>query len=191
MGIYRPGSLSLPLFNGKETGFVPRIKVPMQRIQLSEFSVYMQQRPGELAGVLDAAMASGVQIHSISTTEYQERGCVRLIGTPEDTLRRMCESLADAGIGPLVEAPVVAVCVENRPGMIRDLSVLMADNRINIRYCYLVPAIAGVEGMDGPVCVFRFDEHDRALELIDAADWPSPELIKDEDEPETPGESAA
>ncbi len=164
-----PGIHCLSLFNGKGTGFVPRIKVPMQRIQMSEFSVYLQQRPGELAGVLDAAKAAGVQITSISTTEYQDRGCVRLLGTPEQALRSMCESLVDAGIGPIVEAPVVGVSVENRPGMIRDLSVLMADNRINIRYCYLIPEI---EGISGPLCVFRFDEHDRAMDLIDSADWP-------------------
>jgi len=169
MGIYRPGFRCFSLFSGKEAGFVPRIKVPMQRTQMSEFSVYLQQRPGELAGVLDAAKAAGVQITSISTTEYQDRGCVRLLGTPEQSLRAMCESLVDAGIGPIVEAPVVGVSVEDRPGMIRDISVLMADNRINIRYCYMIPA---VDGLDGSVCVFRFDEHDQAMDLIDQADWP-------------------
>ncbi len=76
-------------------------------------------------------------------------------------------------------APAIGVSVENRPGMIRDLSVLMADNRINIRYCYLIPA---ADGLDGSVCVMRFDEHDRAMDLIDAADWPEPEVA---------GESAA
>jgi len=148
----------------------------MQRIQMSEFSVYLQQRPGELAGVLDAAKAAGVQISSISTTEYQDRGCVRLLGTPEQSLRLMCESLVDAGVGPIVEAPVIGVSVQNRPGMIRDLSVLMADNRINIRYCYLIPS---AEGIDGPVCVMRFDEHDRAMDLIDDADWPTTEATDD------------
>lgn len=163
----------------------------MQRIQMSEFSVYLQQRPGELAGVLDAAKGAGVQITSISTTEYQDRGCVRLLGTPEQSLRAMCESLVDAGIGPIVEAPVVGVSVQNRPGMIRDLSVLMADNRINIRYCYLIPA---VDGIDGPLCVFRFDEHDRAMDLINDADWPETVLAgvsKDDSKSKSSGESAA
>ena len=153
----------------------------MQRIQMSEFSVYLQQRPGELAGVLDAAKAAGVQISSISTTEYQDGGCVRLLGTPEQSLRHMCESLVDAGIGPVVESPVIAVSVQNRPGMIRDLSVLMADNRINIRYCYLIPS---AEGLDGPVCVMRFDEHDQAMDVIDGADWPTTETVT-----ETAGEA--
>jgi hypothetical protein len=150
---------------------------------MSEFSVYLQQRPGELAGVLDAAKAAGVQISSISTTEYQDRGCVRLLGTPEQSLRSMCESLVDAGVGPIVEAPVIGVSVENRPGMIRDLTVLMADNRINIRYCYMIPS---AEGLDGSVCVFRFDEHDQAMDVIDDTDWP----VADEIDVQA-GESAA
>ncbi len=156
---------------------------------MSEFSVYLQQRPGELAGVLDAAKAAGVEITSISTTEYQDRGCVRLLGVPEQSLRQMCESLVDAGIGPIVEAPVVGVGVENRPGMIRDLSVLMADNRINIRYCYLIP---GANGIEGPVCVFRFDEHDRAMDLIDSADWPvaSEPIESGDSAADTAGDSA-
>ncbi|MFK7760101.1 MAG: hypothetical protein AB8C13_09145 [Phycisphaerales bacterium] len=146
---------------------------------MSEFSVYLQQRPGELAGVLDAAKAAGVQIISISTTEHQERGCVRLIGTPEAALRQTCESLSDAGLGPVVESPVVGVGIENRPGVIRDLSVLMADNRLNIRYCYLVPQAAGIEGA---LCVLRFDEHERAMELITQTDWPMIEHPGDTDD---------
>ena len=162
----------------------------MQTIVMSEFSVYLQQRPGELAGVLEAAAASGVEIISISTTEYSDRGCVRLLGEPVSGLRQVCESLVDAGIGPVVEAPVIGVGVRNRPGMIRDLSVMMADNRVNIRYCYLVPRIGGI---DGSVCVMRFDEHERALELIEAADWPErgadPEASSDGSD--EAGESAA
>lgn len=142
----------------------------MQTHVLSEFSVYLQQRPGELAGVLEAAKAAGVSITSVSTTEYQDKGCVRLLGEPVATLRQACESLVDAGIGPVVEAPVVAVGVRNKPGTIRDLSVLMADNRINIRYCYMVPEL---EGIEGSACVLRFDEHEQALEVIAATDWPS------------------
>ena len=148
----------------------------MQRLILNEFSVYLQQRPGELAGVLDAAKAAGVRVFSVSTTEYQDRGCVRLLGTPEAALRQMCESLVDAGIGPVVEAPVVVVGVEDKPAAIRDLSVMMADNRINIRYCYLIPGVQGIEPtIEGPVCVFRFDEHEKSIEQYRA----HPYLIKD------------
>jgi len=146
------------------------LPVPMNYIQITEFSIYLQQRPGELAGLLEAALAAGVEMISISTTEHLDRGCARLLGHPEEALRAVCESLVDAGVGPVVEAPVVGISVVNRPGIVRDLAVLMADNRINVRYCYFVPA-STVNSKT--MCVFRFDEHEKAIELIEQTDWPT------------------
>jgi hypothetical protein len=137
--------------------------------EFTEFSIYLQQRPGELAGVLDAARLGGVEILSVSTAEHLDRGCVRLIGTPEEALREVCERLVEAGVGPVVESPVMAVEIDNRPGMVRDLAILMADNRVNVRYCYLVPSIGG---QGSSMCVFRLDEHERGMEVVAKADWP-------------------
>lgn len=146
------------------------LPVQMNYIQLTEFSIYLQQRPGELAGLLDAAAVAGVEIISLSTTEHLDRGCARLLGNPEQTLRAVCESMVDAGVGPVVEAPVIGISVEDRPGIVRDLTVLMADNRINVRYCYFVPPSTV---SPQTLCVFRFDEHQKAMELIEQADWPT------------------
>lgn len=153
------------------------LPVPMNPTQHTEFSIYLQQRPGELAGLLDAALAKGVEILSLSTTEHLDRGCVRLLGHPESALRSVCESLVEAGIGPVVEAPVVGVSVEDRPGVVRDLAMLMSDHRINVRYCYFVPA-SSVNPQ--AMCVFRFDEHESALELITKTDWPMDAVESDE-----------
>lgn len=138
--------------------------------EFTEFSIYLQQRPGELAGVLDAAQLAGVEVLSVSTSEHLERGCVRLIGQPEAALREVCERLVEAGVGPVVEAPLMGVEIENRLGLVRDLAILMADNRINVRYCYLVPPVGG---QGGNLCVFRLDEHERAMEVVAKADWPA------------------
>lgn len=136
----------------------------------TEFSIYLQQRPGELAGVLDAAQLAGVEIHSVSTAEHLDRGCVRLIGTPEDALRDVCERLVEAGVGPVVESPVLGVEIDNRPGVVRDLALLMADNKINVRYCYIIPPVSSA---GSALCVFRLDEHDRAMDVVANADWPA------------------
>ena len=154
------------------------LPVQMNYIQLTEFSIYLHQRPGELAGLLDAAKAGGVEILSISTTEHLDRGCVWLLGHPESALRQICESMVDAGVGPVVESPVVGISIEDRPGVVRDLVVLMADNRLNVRYCYFVPASSVNEST---MCVFRFDEHESAIELIEHTDWPT-DSIEEADE---------
>lgn len=164
----------------------------MDPVSLTEFSVYLDQRPGELAGLLGAARASGVEIISISTTEHMERGCVRIIGEPVDTLRRVCESLVESGVGPVVEAPVVAITIDNRPGAVRDIAVMMSDNRINIRYVYLMPAngVNGGNGNGGHVrCVFRFDDLDKALKVIKDADWPPDALNGDVSDATPPANS--
>ena len=164
------------------------LPVPMNYIQLTEFSIYLQQRPGELAGLLDAANAAGVEIISVSTTEHLDRGCARLLGHPESALRGVCESMVDAGVGPVVEAPVIGISVEDRPGIVRDLTVLMADKRINVRYCYFVPA-SRVSGK--AMCVFRFDEHQIAIDHIENADWPTDVIDSSSEQDANPDESAA
>lgn len=138
--------------------------------EFTEFSIYLQQRPGELAGVLDAAQLAGVEILSVSTAEHLDRGCVRIIGTPEEALRQVCERLVEAGVGPVVESPVLGVEIDNRPGVVRDLAIMMADNQVNVRYCYLVPPL---HGHGSALCVFRLDEHERAMEVVRKADWPA------------------
>lgn len=164
------------------------LPVPMNYIQLTEFSIYLQQRPGELAGLLDAALVGGVEIISISTTEHLDRGCVRLLGTPEESLRAVCESMVEAGVGPVVESPVIAISIEDRPGVVRDLVVLMADNRVNVRYCYFIPPSPVNERA---MCIFRFDEHEAAIELIEKTDWPTDVIDLDLDNDACADESAA
>jgi hypothetical protein len=137
--------------------------------EFTEFSIYLQQRPGELAGVLDAAQLAGIELLSVSTTEHLDRGCVRIIAEPEEALRAVCERMVESGAGPVVESPVLAVEIENRPGVIRDLAMLMADNRVNVRYCYLMPPIAS---QGSAWCVFRLDEHERGMDVVRKADWP-------------------
>jgi len=141
----------------------------MNTSRLTEFSIYLDQRPGELAGLLEACRAAGVDVESIVTSEHNERGVVRVLGTPVDKLRNVCEHLVESGVGPVVEAEVIAMAVEHRPGAIRDIAVAMADNRINVRYCYLAPAAGPVPAR----VVMRFDDSEAALKVIESLDLPA------------------
>ena len=72
----------------------------MNTSRLTEFSIYLDQRPGELAGLLEACRAAGVDVESIVTSEHNERGVVRVLGTPVDKLRNVCAHLVESGVGP-------------------------------------------------------------------------------------------
>ncbi|MFT5424009.1 MAG: hypothetical protein ACI89L_001801 [Phycisphaerales bacterium] len=141
----------------------------MKTDKLTEFSIYLDQRPGELAGLLEACRAAGVEVESIVTSEHNERGVVRILGTPVDALRDVCERLVESGVGPVVEADVLTICVEHRLGAIRDIAVAMADNRVNVRYCYLAPTA----GPQPARVVMRFDDTDAALAVFDEMDLPA------------------
>lgn len=141
----------------------------MKPIRLIEFSVYLDQRPGELAGLLDAAAAAGVDVRAVSVSELNGKGLVRLIGDPVESLRGVCESLIESGVGPIVESEVLAVSIENRPNALKDLATAMADRRINLRYAYLAPR----HGQTPAHCVFRVDDLEGVQAQIESIDWPN------------------
>lgn len=141
----------------------------MQYERLIEFSVFLAQRPGELVGLLDAASQVGVEIVALSTTDFRDRGLVRLIGAPTEALRRACVQIADSGAGQFIESPVLAVGMENRPNAVRDLAVIMADARINVRYTYLAPSFNGTPAR----AIFAVDDYDGAVAAIEGFNWPA------------------
>lgn len=141
----------------------------MKPTRLTEFSVYLDQRPGEFAGLLDAAVAAGVNIRAVSVSEHNGNGLVRVVADPAEAMRAVCESFIDSGVGPIVESEVLAVSIENRPAAIRDIATAMADHRINLRYAYLMPA----EGDRPTSCVFRVDDLENVVATIEGIDWPN------------------
>lgn len=121
----------------------------MDVTRVTEFSFYLDNRPGEMAGVLEAAAQAQVHLTGISVAEHQTqgtgpgRGIVRVIGDPLETLRHVCESLVDSGHGPVVESEVLSVNISDRPSAVREIATRFALDRVNVRYAYLAPAHNG------------------------------------------------
>lgn len=126
----------------------------MHITRLTEFSIYLADRPGELAGVLEALRAAGVRAEAVVVSEHNGRGLVRLIGTPEEALRRVCEGLCDSGAGPVAEAQVLSVALDERPGAFAEVASRLGVSRINIRYAYQAPSVNGMPAR----CIFRVDD---------------------------------
>jgi len=127
-----------------------------------EFSIYLTDRPGELAGVLESLQSAGASVHAISVLEHNGRGLVRLLGTPVETIQHVCEALVDSAAGPVAEAEVLVVDLENNPGLFREVATKLADAEVNVRYAYLTHAWEGIPAR----CVLRVDDPDRARDAI-------------------------
>lgn len=116
---------------------------------LKEFSIFLADRPGELAGVLEAADAAAVEIAALCVSHHQSagqsaRGVVRMIGSPVDRLRAVCESLIETGkAGPASEYDVLVVGMKDRPGAFRDIATALAKAGVNVQYAYQAPARNG------------------------------------------------
>lgn len=154
----------------------------MTLFSLTEFSIYLDQRPGELAGLLGILRAAGVTVHALAVSEHNGRGLARLLGEPIPEFRRVAESLADRGIGPVVEAQVLGVNIDERPSVLIDLTTALADHAINLRYAYTAPARGGSPAR----LIFRVDDLDAVMSKLMAIDWPRPPSSPSPTNPTTP-----
>jgi hypothetical protein len=129
----------------------------------TEFSIYLDQRPGELAGVLGALAQHGVETTAVSVAEHNSRGVVRILGRDPEALRHACESLVDSGVSPVVESEVVVVDMADRPNALREVAAALAAARINIRYVYLGQRGPGL----GPRCILKVSHSESAINAIE------------------------
>lgn len=136
----------------------------MQTRVQTEFSVYLADRPGELAGVLEAAAAAGVEITGVAVSDHNMRGLVRILGEPEDRLRHVFEAMVETGAGPVVETPVLVVSLGDRPGLIREIAGRLALAKVNVQYAYSAPAVNGTPAR----YVLRVSHMDQAREALAA-----------------------
>ncbi len=141
----------------------------MQVSRAREFSVYLHDRPGELAGVLEALAAAGTAPTALAVAEHNGRGLVRLIAAEESRARRVVEGLSDAGAGPIAEAEVLLV-EAGEDAAFREIAIRLADEGVNVRYAYR----AGGNG-SAPQFVVRTDDLEAAeRSLLNGARPPDP-----------------
>lgn len=134
----------------------------MEVTRVKEFSVYLTDRPGELAGILEALAAAGAAVMALSVVEQNGKGLVRLLGEPEEAVRRVCEGVTDTGAGPVAETEVLVVCLGDNPGIFREVAVRLADAEVNVRYAYQSPARNGTEAR----CILRVDDPEKAEAVL-------------------------
>ncbi|TVQ63634.1 MAG: hypothetical protein EA378_01765 [Phycisphaerales bacterium] len=150
----------------------------MDAERMTEFSVYLADRPGELAAVLAAASSAGVHMQAVAVAGMNGRGLVRLIGQPTETLRETLDRLNESGVGPIVETEVVAVSTAERPNAFRDVAERFATENVNILHAYMAPGTNSTGTPNGrpdapipaqpPRCIFRVEDVEKAVETIAA-----------------------
>lgn len=124
---------------------------------MTEFTVWLSNRPGMLAALATLIARAGVNIDAMAAFGVDEEGFVRIVADDAAATRA---TLRDAGVG-FEERDVLITTVPNKPGGLADLTNELAKCRVNIDAMYLLHTTH--EDQVFALAVDRMDEAQRVL----------------------------
>jgi len=130
-------------------------------MKIRQLSVFLENRPGRLSALCRTLAEAGVNLTTLTLAETGEFGLLRLITPNADAARDVVER---AGYAATV-TEVVALQVPDRPGGLASVLQALEANSISVDYMYAFAMRAGGDA----VMVFRFDNMDRAISVLQAA----------------------
>jgi hypothetical protein len=123
----------------------------------TQLTLYLKNRPGELARATRALTAAGTSIEGISVAGTTDIGLVQIIVSNAAVAR---QALKEVGI-PVTEQKVAVLTVANMSGGLSKLARSLASKKININYLYAT-ACSSKSGTECSVVISTDDL--RALE---------------------------
>lgn len=124
---------------------------------MTEFTIRLANRPGQLAGLAKAFADAAINIEALAAFGVDEIGIVRLLVTDAPKAR---DVVRDSGL-VAKEREVLRTVLPNRPGALATLTQSLADADINIDGLYVLRTTG--EGVEMAVAV---DDPERALSAI-------------------------
>ena len=105
----------------------------------TQFSIFMVNKPGILAQVLNAFAEAKVNITAITVMDSVEHGVMRIVGESASKVRRVLKGL-NMQCG---ETDVLCVNLSNQAGALAKVTQKLSEAHINISYAYCT---AGAKG---------------------------------------------
>lgn len=129
-------------------------------MKLKQLSVFLENSPGRLYEATNALGAAGINLRSLSICDTFEFGVLRILVSDLALARRV---IMEKQLPARVD-DVVAVEIDDVPGSLARVLYFFKESQVNIEYMY---ALAGTGGSsDKAVMVFRFNDNDRAIEIL-------------------------
>ena len=130
-------------------------------MKIHQLSLFLENQPGQIVEPCRVLARAGIDIRTLTLADTQQFGILRLIVSD---WQAGAKALREAGyVINLTE--VVAVEVPDRPGGLAGLLELLEGSGVNIEYMYAFT----FGRADRAVLIFRFDDPDRAIELLKGA----------------------
>ena len=125
---------------------------------IRQISIFLENRPGQLAGICRALAKAEVNIATLSLADSADFGIVRMI---VDDHVKGARVLTEAGFA-VRETEVVTVTVPDRPGGMAELMEKIDRAGLDVKYSYAYALGHGEKA----ILVFRFNDNAKAEEAL-------------------------
>ena len=130
-------------------------------MKVQQLSLFLENQPGQMVKPCRVLASEGIDIRTLSVADTKQFGILRMIVSDWQRAARL---LKDAGYVVNV-TEVVAIEVPDQPGGLANLLQVLDDSPVNVEYMYSFAFGRG----DTAVLIFRFDQPDAAIELLQRA----------------------
>lgn len=124
----------------------------------TQLAVFLANRPGALTRVCAALAQADINIHALATSDTIDHSVVRMV-VSDPTKALML--LGEAGVLAL-EADVLMIEGENKPGVLEKIADRLANAKVNIEYLYL----AGSPKAERGLMVLRPSDVEKAQRVL-------------------------
>jgi hypothetical protein len=138
-------------------------------MKVEQISIFLENKSGRLAEVTRLLGEGGINIRALTLADTTDFGILRLIVNDNAAA---VDVLKKAGF-TVGKTEVVALEVPDRPGGLADILSSIGEAGLNVEYMYAFVEKSG----DNAVVIFRFDNPDQAIGILDAGGF----RIMDED----------
>lgn len=105
----------------------------------TQFSVFMVNKPGVLAQLLDAIAAQKINVLALTMMDSVEHGVLRVVATSRDKMSKLLDRLNVQ----YSSTDVLCVNLPNKAGAFADVANKLSHAHINISYAYCTAGARG------------------------------------------------
>jgi hypothetical protein len=131
-------------------------------MKLKQLSLFLENKPGALSSPMRLLAKHELNILTLSVADTQNFGILRLVLRHWEKAKKLLEK--DGFVVKLTD--VVAIEVPDRPGGLAEILMVLEKAGVNVEYMYAFT----LKKEDKGVLVFRFDDPDRAIQVLQKAE---------------------
>jgi len=128
-------------------------------MRVEQISVFLENKSGRLADVTSVLAEAGINIRVLSVADATDFGVLRMIVHDN----KKAEDVLKNGGFAMRKTEVLAVEVEDRPGGLNKILVILQKAKINVEYMYALAR----QDKKNAIMIFRFDNLDEAARLLE------------------------